>query len=147
MQEKTGGDPEQIMAGYDLAGNALEDYSDLCFLAPFLVAAKCTDQQEWHEALRRAVLEYEPDVYYGDTIKLLCLLADDGAWPVPQTGETAVYGDVNGDGARTLADAVMFQKYLLRAGTLTCWENADLLADRQVNGVDFTLLRQLLRIK
>lgn len=147
MQEKTGGDPEQIMAGYDLAGNALEDYADLCFLAPFLVAAKCTDQQEWHEALRRAVLEYEPDVYYGDTIKLLCLLADDGAWPVPQTGETAVSGDVNGDGVRTLADAVMFQKYLLCAGTLTCWENADLLADMQVNGVDFTLLRQLLRVK
>ena len=41
----------------------------------------------------------------------------------------------------------MFQKYLLCAGTLTCWENADLLADMQVNGVDFTLLRQLLRGK
>ena len=38
---ESGGDPWEIKAGYSVDGTQLEDYNDLCFTAPFLVAAKC----------------------------------------------------------------------------------------------------------
>src|SRR5262249_44539187 len=41
IQSKTGGDPNQIMAGYQLNGNVISgiDYNDLAFTAPFGVGA------------------------------------------------------------------------------------------------------------
>ncbi|MDE6087840.1 MAG: hypothetical protein K2G25_05580, partial [Oscillospiraceae bacterium] len=77
MKETSDSDPWEIMAGYHMNGTAFEDYSDLCFTAPVLLAAKVADDTEWHDQLRDVIINYGDDVYYGDTIKLLCLMADD----------------------------------------------------------------------
>ncbi len=76
----TNSDPSAICAGYTLDGSHIANYGDLSFVAPFLVAAKASGQSEWHTALREYILNYGDGVYYGETIALLCLIADDGAW-------------------------------------------------------------------
>ena len=63
-----------------------------------------------------------------------------------ETETPAVTGDINGDGAANLADAVLLQKYLLGETTLTAAQAkaADLQADDSINGFDLAVLRQLL---
>ena len=53
-------------------------------------------------------------------------------------------GDVNADGAVSISDAVMMQKFLLCAGTVTDWQAGDLDGDRRLSAVDFALLKRLL---
>ena len=80
ITEKTGGDPWNIMAGYDPEGKAVSDWNDLCFDSPFMITAACTGNKKWHDDIRSMILEYGEDVYFGDTISLLCLIADDGIY-------------------------------------------------------------------
>lgn len=56
----------------------------------------------------------------------------------------AVRGDVDADGALTVADAVMLQKWLHGSGELTAPENADLCEDGAIDIFDLGLLRQAL---
>lgn len=83
IQNSTDKNPKNIKAGYTLSGTSYEDYNDLCFTAPFLISAACEGKNKWHDVLRENILDYGDDVYYGDTIKLLCLIADDNGWIVP----------------------------------------------------------------
>ena len=55
-------------------------------------------------------------------------------------------GDVNLDGAVTVADVVLLQKHLIRAATLTDQQAAagDLNKDGVCNGFDLVLLRRIL---
>ncbi len=106
MMNASNGDPWTVKAGYTPDGTAIEDYNDLCFTAPLLISAKCTGNTEWHDKIRNTVLNYGDDVYYGDTIKMLCLIVDDGCWIVPETKKTGVIlGDANCDGKVTIADS------------------------------------------
>lgn len=165
--KETGGDPWNIQAGYTLNGQATQDYNDLCFTAPFLIAAKCGDNQAWETSLRDCILEYGNDVYYGDTIKMLCLIADADAWIVPgdspehtdTTTETTMEtttetteiqqntaGDINEDGETTLADMVLLLQYLLGNASLSQEQTvrSDLHQNGVVNGMDLAALRQIL---
>ncbi len=72
---------------------------------------------------------------------LLHLLALTDAQPV----SAAVKGDVNADGAVTVADAVELQKYLLvKTDTLASWENGDMNADGKLTAADLSLLKSVL---
>lgn len=82
--DSTDGEPQRIRAGYKLDGTPIENYEELCFTAPFMIAATCGTNQEWHDSIRNAVINYGDDVYYGDSIKMLCLIVDDGGWIVPE---------------------------------------------------------------
>lgn len=146
IQKQTGGDPWEIMAGYTLDGEPTADYNDLCFTAPFLVAAKYSADADWNAQLRDCVVNYGDDVYFGDTIKMLCLIVDADAWQVPEAGETETKGDVNLDGSVTMGDMVLLLRYLLHSEMLTQaqTEQADLHADGIVNGLDLCRLRQVL---
>ena len=53
-------------------------------------------------------------------------------------------GDVDGDGSISVADAVMLQKWLLRTGTLTVPQAADIYEDGAVDVFDLALLKRLL---
>ncbi len=64
-------------------------------------------------------MNYGDDVYFGDTIKMLCLIVDADAWQVPEAGETETKGDVNLDGSVTMGDMVLLLRYLLHSETLT----------------------------
>lgn len=55
-------------------------------------------------------------------------------------------GDVNGDGAVTMADLVLLQKYLMTVGRLSAAQGsrADLNGDGSLTAADMTLLKQLI---
>lgn len=145
MKTTTNGDPWEVMAGYTLDGTAFGDYNDLCFVAPLLISAACDTDSTWHDAIREVLLAYGDDVYYGDTIKLLCMIIDDGGWLIPSVPSTIrMMGDVNADGSVRLADVVMMQKWLLGDGGLTDWKAGDFNADGQIDTRDLSLLKRAL---
>lgn len=142
MADSTNGDPWEVMAGYTPTGTAIEDYNDLCFVAPLLISAKCSEDTQWHDAVREVVLDYGDDVYYGDTIKMLCLIVDDGGWIVPTKKEQGnVACDVNDDGIFDIADLVAMQKYINNNGVLADWKAGDLNGDNRIDVFDFCLMR------
>lgn len=144
--KKTGGDPYNIMAGYTPDGTEVSDWNDLCFNAPFIISAACSDDKTWHDSVRDVCLNYGEDVYFGDTITMLCLIVDDGGWIVPQTNNTSVRGDVNADGQFNISDAVIFQKWLLseKDTKLADWKAADLYEDGRLDVFDFCIMKKML---
>ncbi len=146
MNKTTNGDPWEVLAGYTPAGTAIEDYNDLCFVAPLLISAKCGENTRWHDEIRDVVVNYGDDVYYGDTIKMLCLIVDDGGWIVPEkSAPQSVPGDVNADGVCDVADLVAMQKWLLAFpdSDLADWEAGDLYEDGKLDAYDICILRWL----
>lgn len=144
--DSTGKDPWEIKASYKPDGSAIEDYDDLCFTAPFLISAACGDNKEWHDLVRDTVVNYGDDVYFGDTIKMLCLIVDDGGWIVPLKKAESVPGDVNADGSFTVADVVLLQKWLLCVPdtVLADWEAGDLCKDNRLDVFDLRLMKRML---
>ncbi len=53
-------------------------------------------------------------------------------------------GDVNADGQFSIADLVMMQKFLIRGGTLTDWQQGDLYEDSVIDARDLVLMRRML---
>ncbi|MDE6797485.1 MAG: hypothetical protein K2J36_05690 [Ruminococcus sp.] len=144
MMSATKGDPWEVLAGYTPDGKAIEDYNDLCFVAPLLVSAKCGKNTKWHDDIREVLTDYGEDVYYGDTIKMLCLIVDDDGWTVPENTEKSVTGDVNSDGNFDVADLVAMQKYLLYGEGMADWQAGDLLKDSRIDIFDLVLMRKLI---
>lgn len=142
--KKTNGDPSNIMAGYTPDGTAVSDWNDLCFDAPFMISAACSEDSAWHDKVRDMCLDYGEDVYFGDTITMLCLIVDDGGWIVPESGNTSVRGDVNGDGAFNISDAVALQKWLLAEPDtkLADWKAGDLCEDNRLDVFDFVMMKR-----
>jgi endoglucanase len=85
IEPKTGGDPFNIRAGYELDGTPLpdSDYFTTFFVAPMGVAAM-TDpaQQDWLNAIYDSVYKVHKD-YYEDSVNLLCLLVMTGNFWTP----------------------------------------------------------------
>ena len=145
---KTGGDPWNIMAGYAPDGTTISDWNDLCFDAPFLISAACGDNMNWHDSVRDMILNYGEDVYFGDTITMLCLIVDDGCWIVPESINMSIPGDWNADGTFNISDVVMMQKWLLAVPDvkLEDWKAGDLCNDNILNVFDLCLMkRELIR--
>ena len=63
---------------------------------------------------------------------------------VKKAEEQALTGDIDDNGVLGVTDAVMLQKWLLRAGTLTNGKNADINGDGIINVIDLTLLKRML---
>lgn len=140
MKTATDSDPWEIMAGYHMDGTAFEEYSDLCFTAPVLLASKVAGDTQWHDQLRDVIVNYGDDVYYGDTIKLLCLMADD--IENPENPGNPIRGDVNADGEFSLIDLIAMQKWLHHQGGLADWKAGDLDADGILTIYDFCRMKQ-----
>lgn len=143
-----GGDPWEIKAGYKPDGTPFEDYNDLCFTAPFLVSAVCGNNNEWYNEVRDVVVNYGDDVYFGDTIKMLCMIVADGGWIVPESEKTVLIGDINLDGSVTLADSVLLQKFLLKKETFSDEQAkaADINNDGAINCFDWILLKRIINL-
>ena len=64
--------------------------------------------------------------------------------PAPEN----VMGDVNGDGKFNIADAVLFQKWLLgnKKAELAKWENADFTGDKKLDSADYALMKKALTV-
>ena len=83
IYESAGGRANKIVAGYKLNGTAAARYNDLCFTAPFLITAKCCDNGEWEETLRKHIVSKGRDVYFGDSIKMIVLLIYNDIYRIP----------------------------------------------------------------
>lgn len=57
-------------------------------------------------------------------------------------GKVAVRGDVNADGAFSIADLVMLQKWLVQAGEIRDARAGDLCEDGVLNALDFCVMKQ-----
>lgn len=86
MKTRTGGDPENILPGYNLNGNGLGGtYLDLAFVAPFGVAAMVdAGNQSWLDAIWDVVVANGGGGYYADTIAMLSLITMSGNWWSPE---------------------------------------------------------------
>ncbi len=145
--EETDGDPWEIMAGYTPQGVAISNWNDLCFNSPFMLAAACNETySEWHDAVREMCLNYGEDVYFGDTITMLCLIVDDGGWLVPQSTSPSVRGDINADGVFSVADVVVLQKWLLCTPDveISDWKAGNLCEDQHLDVFDLCLMKHKL---
>lgn len=131
IKESSDSNPEKIIAGYRLDGTPEEDYNDLCFTAPFLISASCGNDTEWHEALRDEIINYGEDVYYGDTIKMLCLMVDDGCWIVPKATNN-----------NTADNLIALKKWILYSENLSDWEQYDLDNDNSLNIYDVLAVKE-----
>jgi endo-1,4-beta-D-glucanase Y len=88
IADDTGGDPGDIHAGYLLNGNAASgsDYTDMCFVAPFGVAAMVgSSHQAWLNAVWDFTVGEGPEGYYQDTVKMLSMIAMSGNWWTPES--------------------------------------------------------------
>lgn len=83
---KTGGKPSEIKGGYKLNGEALNTWSDMAFTAPFGVCAMVdADNQQWLDAMWRQIANEKitSGAYFGNSIKMLCLITMSGNWWIP----------------------------------------------------------------
>ncbi len=79
------GDAWSLKAGYSLDGSPLGDYLSLAFVAPFGVGALLDpDHPEWVDATWDVVKSQGLEGYYGDTIKMLAMIAMSGNWWAPE---------------------------------------------------------------
>ena len=147
FSEKTGGNPEKIMAGYTPDGKAVSDWDDLCFTAPLMLSASAAGDTKWHDAVRKAVLDTGTDSYFGNTIAMLCLITDDGGWKIPETKIPS--GDLNADGKTDADDAKLLQKWLLSVPEtkLPDWKAGDMDRDGTLHANDLSLMKQCLLTK
>jgi endo-1,4-beta-D-glucanase Y len=87
VQSAAGGDPGKINAGYRLDGVPLTADRSAAFNGPLTLAAMVggPGQQAWLNALWRDLVAHPPaaDDYFGNTIKLLTMIAASGNWWQP----------------------------------------------------------------
>ena len=88
IQTQTAADPAKINAGYRLAtGKNLGHDTSLAFTAPFAVSAMVNPtNQIWLDKLWRHVASRKigEDSYFGNSIKMICLIVLSGNWWTPQ---------------------------------------------------------------
>jgi endo-1,4-beta-D-glucanase Y len=89
IRTKTGDDPEKIRAGYRLNGTTIDTFDiSMAFTAPFAVGAMIdSSNQQWLNNLWTTIdtTNFESNDYYGNTLKMLCLIALSGNWWNPET--------------------------------------------------------------
>ncbi len=103
IKSTTNSSPQNILPGYALNGTPIHtDYVDLPFIAPFAVSAM-TDysHQQWLNSMWNYLLTFSLNdaSYYGNTLKLLSMIAVSGNWWNPQilTFGNSLYVSTNGN--------------------------------------------------
>lgn len=75
--------PNAIVAGYSIDGQIKSTEETLCFTAPFLVIGDIETTEEWETKLRKKIINRPRGGYYGDSIKMICLIIDADSYMVP----------------------------------------------------------------
>jgi endo-1,4-beta-D-glucanase Y len=84
IRVKAGNNPNNVKAGYKLDGTVIDNYNEVFFTAPFAVAATVDpDAQAWLDKLWTYMASGAPGDYYGDSVKLLSMLAVSNNWLKP----------------------------------------------------------------
>lgn len=86
IKQQTGGNPENIFAGYELDGTAVGEEFDMAFSAPFMVSAMVNaDNQQWLNDLwdYNTGIATEDDYYFANCIRLISMFVVSGNWWSP----------------------------------------------------------------
>lgn len=89
IEKETEGNPDNICEGYKLDGTCLdkfEGHASIAFVATFAVSAMADARyQSWLNTLWSYTLAHgdQPNQYYDDTIKMICLIVMSGNWWQP----------------------------------------------------------------
>ncbi|HEY4207038.1 MAG TPA: glycosyl hydrolase family 8, partial [Puia sp.] len=88
IRATTNGNPDNISAGYSLAGEDLKNryYEALCFIAPFAVSAMTdSENQEWLNRVWDYLVHFRTKDfdYYDNSIRLICMLILSGNYWAP----------------------------------------------------------------
>jgi hypothetical protein len=86
IRTETRDNPRQIGDGYDLNGNVVSDGNVMAFVGPLGVSAMVeASNQKWLNAIWDLVVSrsIEEEDYYGNSLKLLCLIVMSGNWWKP----------------------------------------------------------------
>ena len=91
IHSSTGGDPSEIRAGYTLDGNAIDDDDrSMAFTACLAVGAMSDpSRQAWLDSLWDSVAgaSIASEGYYGNTLKMLCMIVLSGNWWSPMQAD------------------------------------------------------------
>ncbi|MEH6421169.1 glycosyl hydrolase family 8 [Pseudomonas sp. CGJS7] len=80
---KSGNNPNNLRSVYKLDGNHTGNYNSVFFTAPFAVAATVDTDQAWLDKLWSYMANGGASDYYGDSVKLLSMLAVSNNWIRP----------------------------------------------------------------
>lgn len=105
-----------------------------CFLADDIAAALEALEISYTDLDRITVV---PSAMSEMTMKSVDILVNEGV-------QEEVRGDVNADGAFSVADLVSLDNYLLGNGRLKNWKAGDLCSDDRINTFDFIAMRELI---
>jgi endoglucanase len=100
LKTKTSNNINNIESGYKLDGTTLnQNYRHLAYIAPFAVGAMVnTSHQTWLNDLwtyiKNAPIGNNGNGYYGDIIKMQCMIIISGNYWMPQSGSLAVSQNV-----------------------------------------------------
>ncbi len=86
--EKTDNKPYKIKEGYKLNGTQLSSWSDMAFTSPFGVCAMVDNEnQQWLNDMWSQINSesLNSGAYFGNSIKMICLITMSGNWWKPQT--------------------------------------------------------------
>ena len=102
-------------------------------------------RREWEESLRDCIVNYGEDVYYGDTIKMLCLIVAADKWIVPEYN-TGLKGDINDDGSIDNKDIVLLRDYLTGKSDISVeyYGKIDILNDNKIDIFDMIALKRII---
>lgn len=82
----TNDNPSNIKDGYSLAGNSVDEGNSIAFVAPLAVSAMIDkSNQDWLNDTWKLIINKSADDedYYGNTIKMLSMIAASGNWWAP----------------------------------------------------------------
>ncbi|MGO1072055.1 glycosyl hydrolase family 8 [Lysobacter sp. CA199] len=82
-KSKSGNNPSNLRSVYKLDGTAMGNYNSVFFTAPFAAAAAVDTDQAWLDKLWSYMANGSPGDYYGDSVKLLTMLAVSNNWIKP----------------------------------------------------------------
>ncbi|MBN2801850.1 MAG: hypothetical protein JXR91_02015 [Deltaproteobacteria bacterium] len=85
--KSTGGNPENIKAGYTMDGKPVagSNYATMAFIAPFGVSAMADpSNQKWLDSLWNTISNFPPEDYYEDSIKLMTMIVMSQNWWAPE---------------------------------------------------------------
>ncbi len=86
LQQVVGSDASAVVAGYQLDGTAIVNYSDMAFTAPMVAAATLSGSPTMQAFVNNGwdIMAVHEENYYGDSINLLSMLFISGNWWIPQ---------------------------------------------------------------
>ena len=112
LKNSTGNNPDSIKPGYLLSGDPIpgRNYTSLAYTSPFIAACITnTSHQQYLNDGWNIIKDRSDDVYFGNTLNLLCMLLISGNWWIPDSTISGV--GIHGNTQITADDFELYQNF------------------------------------